>query len=316
MGLDNPRIAILALVVSICLCSLILLYFNSRPGKAVSPSKTVVTTPAAAVRKNGSMPAVPLPGAAVGSGTAVTSASQAREYGVSGVLPAGNAPVSTKSPVSDGPPPLEMTSAQPDIPPVRLTPDTMVQLEEKAGRLRDHRRKVLEASESWLREKLDDENLTGKTKEVYRLRLLPGMKDGIGLLQANDYTGALRAFEKALEDPDATPVSKHLIYDYMLQAAGKMKDRMLYASMFKAQAVLQRDHDLSVLGLDKSNQAAEYAEYMTDHLKAANDEATFNKIVERDMKSIGASSADREKIVADVKERIREFEGFFDDRKS
>lgn len=192
----------------------------------------------------------------------------------------------------------------------------MAQLEEKAGRIRDHRRKVIDASENWLRERLDDENLADKTKEVYRLRLLPDMKEGLKLLESKDFQGALRAFEKALDDPDATPVSKHLIYDYMLQAAGKMKNKLLYAELFKQQATLQRDNDLGVLGLDKSGDAFEYAEYFTEHLVAANDEAALNRLVEKDMKNIGASSKDRDVCMAEAKERIREFEAFFDDRKN
>ncbi len=215
-----------------------------------------------------------------------------------------------------GPPPLDTSPAQPVIPPVTLTPDTMAQLEEKAARIRSHRRKMAEASEKWLREKLDDENMSEKTKEVYRLRLLPDMKEGLALLDSKDYQGALRAFEKALDDSDATPVSKHLIYDYMLQAAAKLQNKMLFANLFKQQAMLQRDHDLGVLGLDKSGDAYAYAEYMNEHLIAANDEVTFNRIVERDMKNIGASPSDREACVIDAKKRISEFEGYFDDRKN
>jgi len=234
----------------------------------------------------------------------------------SGDFRPGGLPTPGKSHGNGGPPPLETTSAQPVIPPVTLTPDTMAQLEEKAGKIRAHRRKMAEASEKWLREKLEDESLTEKTREVYRLRLLPDMKEGLALLESKEYQGALRAFEKALDDPDVTPVSKHLIYDYMLQAAAKLQNKMLFANLFKQQAMLQRDNDLGVLGLDKSGDAYAYAEYMNDHLVAANDEATFNKIVERDMKNIGATSADREACVADVKQRIREFEGYFDDRKN
>jgi len=312
---DNQRIAILALIVSICLCSLCLLYLKSRPKSSKEDPASILAGREAVTRKQPDVTPAHPSGSSGNSGSSGISAVKSGTVEHSVPPTAGISPVSGKTPVA-GPPPLEMTSPQPDIPLVKMTPDTMAQLEEKASQIRSHRQKVAEASENWLREKLDDENLADKTKEVYRLRLLPGMKEGIALLEANDYAGALRSFEKALEDPDATPVSKHLIYDYMLQAAGKMKDKMLYASMFKAQAVLQRDQDLSVLGLDKSSQSVEYAEYMTDHLKAANDEATFNKIVERDMKNIGASSADREKVAADVKERIREFEGFFDDRKS
>ncbi|HEY9071771.1 MAG TPA: hypothetical protein VIV61_16045 [Candidatus Ozemobacteraceae bacterium] len=213
--------------------------------------------------------------------------------------------------------PLEMTGEQPDLPPVRLTPDTAAQLEEKASRIREHRRKVLDASESWMREKLNDENLTGKTREVYRLRLLPDMKEGIRLLEASDFQGALRAFDRALDDPDASAVSKYLIYDYMLQAAARMKDKMLFANLLKSQGDLQRDNDLGVLGLEKSSQAADYAEYMSEHLKAANDRAALDRIVERDMKNMRAtSSADRERVEADVRERIGEFEAYFNDRKS
>lgn len=215
-----------------------------------------------------------------------------------------------------GLPPLETTSVQTAIPPVTLTRDSMAQLEEKASRIRDHRRKMAEASESWLREKLEDENLTEKTKEVYRLRLLPDMKEGLRLLDAKDYQSALKTFEKALEDPDATPVSKYLIYDYMLQAAGKMQNKMMYASLFKKQAMIQRDEDLGVLDLEKSGQAVEYADFMTEHLRAAEDPEIFNRIVEADMKNVGAGAGDRDRIADAARKRISHFEEFFDVEKN
>jgi len=312
---DNQRAAIIVLVVSICLFSLFLLYLKSRPARSRIAPSTKTTEITVKSGKAGTGEVVP-PSRPSGNGNGQHNGS-AGFMGAGGQAPTSPLPTAPagKKP-SDGLPPLETTTAQSDLPPVRLTPDTAAQLEEKASRIREHRRKVLEASETWMREKLDDENLTGKTREVYRLRLLPDMKEGIRLLEANDYQGALRAFDKALEDPDASAVSKHLIYDYMLQAAARMKDKMLFANLLKSQGGLQRDNDLGVLGLEKSSQAADFAEYMTDHLKAANDRATFDRIVERDMKNIHASASDRERIEADVKARIDEFEAYFDDRKS
>jgi len=315
--LDNQRVAILALVVSICLCTLLFLFFRSHPSRTHRGTDTDKKLTRETGRKSPPRTGTGKPGALGTASRPDASPRDPDQDALPGreLVPLGG-PTTGTSHGNGGLPPLETTSAQPAVPPVTLTPDTMAQLEEKAGRIRSHRRKMAEASEKWLREKLEDESMTEKTKEVYRLRLLPDMKEGLALLESKDYQGALRSFEKALNDPDATPVSKHLIYDYMLQASAKLQNKLLFANLFKQQAMLQRDNDLGVLGLDKSGDAYAYAEYMNEHLVAANDEATFNRIVERDMKEIGATPADRDACVADAKKRIREFEGYFDDRRN
>lgn len=313
--MDNQRVAILVLVVSLCLCTLLFLFFRTHATRTHRGSeagkKLTRETGRKAPSRTGTGTSGPF--GTTSHPDAFTPEPDQVSPPPGDVSPGGRQTPGTLH-GSGGLPPLETASTQPAIPPVTLTPDTMAQLEEKAGRIRSHRRKMAEASEKWLREKLEDESMTEKTKEVYRLRLLPDMKEGLALLESKDYQGALRSFEKALDDPDATPVSKHLIYDYMLQASAKIQNKLLFANLFKQQAMLQRDHDLGVLGLDKSGDAYAYAEYMNEHLVAANDEATFNRIVERDMKDIGATPADRDVCVADAKKRIREFEGYFDDR--
>ncbi|MBP7634634.1 hypothetical protein KBA41_10705 [Candidatus Ozemobacteraceae bacterium] len=310
--MDNQRVAILVLVISICLCTLLFFFFRSHASRAHRGLETGKKPTRETGEKRPSTKGTTPIGTTSHPGSPHTGSNQPASSGSPGDLTTVG-----KSHGNGGTTPFDTTSAPPVMPSVTLTPDTKAQLEEMAAEIRAHRREVTQASEKWLRSKLEDTSLTEKTREIYRLRLLPDMNTGVTLLESKDYQGALRAFEKALDDPDASPVSKHFIYDYMLQAAAKLKNKMLYGNLYKQQAMLQRDHDLSVIGFNKSGDAFAYAEYLNEHLIAADDEATFNRIVERDMKSFGAtSSADREACVADLKQRIRKYEGYFDDNKN
>ncbi|OIP29967.1 hypothetical protein AUK22_02590 [bacterium CG2_30_54_10] len=177
-----------------------------------------------------------------------------------------------------------------------------------------HREKVLTDSIAWAEKFIQDPNLATATREVYRQRLIPGLRNGHRALQGRDFAGAMREFEKALEDPHGSPVSKFVCYKYIKYCAAQQRDTEKFLQCAKEQAMLMETQDLSMLGIDKTGDAMIVVEDLAKLLRASKNAQAFQTLVDNRMKnSLDRSPEARDKITASLKKQIAERERIFDE---
>ena len=179
-----------------------------------------------------------------------------------------------------------------------------------------HRDKVLTDSIALAEKFIQDPRLATATREVYRQRLIPGLRNGHKALQDGDYAAAMREFEKALGDPHASPISKFVCYKYIKYCAAQLRDTEKFIQCAKEQAMLMKDQDLSMLGINKTGDALIVVEDMARLLRASKNTQAFQALVDDQMKdSMDQSSEARANIAASLKEEIADRERIFDEVK-
>ncbi len=205
-----------------------------------------------------------------------------------------------------GPPPLPMEDDS------GRQSSSKAEIEQMLKDIAGFRQRVNEESMAWGLQRINDTSLQADTREVYRLRLIMPLHQGHQAFEEKDYVKALGEYQKALEDPLATPVTRYLTYEYMIEAARQLKDIDRYIEYLKAQSALIEDEDLGALGLKKMPGMKELAEERGKLLRAAKDPVLFDQIVAERMRRDQTSSAkSREFTARSVREDIESVEKAF-----
>ena len=190
---------------------------------------------------------------------------------------------------------------------------------EMVNEILQNREEVMDESRKWAFSRVNDESLTAQTRERYRLHLIPGLRNGHDLLAQGSYLEAMEEYTKALHDPNASPVSRYLTIDYMKHAASRLNDMDAYFRIWRIQALIVEESDLSLLGIDRQENTVEWVEEMIQYMQAANDPALFQQIVNRKFEQSRELDLDedpavvRAKIEEDTKDTIKQLtRGFYE----
>ncbi|NLI75386.1 MAG: hypothetical protein GX442_02945 [Candidatus Riflebacteria bacterium] len=206
-----------------------------------------------------------------------------------------------------GPAPLPMGSDE-----ERQTTSSKAELEAMFREIQGFRKRVMEESREWGLKHVQDTSLASETREVYRLRMILPLHLGHKAFENKDYGEALRQYQKALEDPLSTPVTRYVTLDYAAEAARKNKDLDRYIELVTAQAGLVESEDLSALGLKKTEGMRKLFEDRGKLLRASKDLGILDSIIEERMRKEHATSdKSRARIAAAVRKDIEEAERAF-----
>ena len=191
--------------------------------------------------------------------------------------------------------------------------------EEEEERLKknriESRKRLVENSQKWLEEMVNNESLDEKTREKYRLKLNKNFVEGKIASKNKDYKTALKKFYKALKDPSATVTSKYYIYMNLKILARKMNDIELFIIISKEEGRMLADNEIPVLDLKKSGDALEWITEFETYTKAKKNASIFNKLVTEEIKRTNGAIG-RDQAEAKIFEKIKEYEYAFKGRKA
>ncbi|MBI3037633.1 hypothetical protein HYY75_01095, partial [bacterium] len=129
-------------------------------------------------------------------------------------------------------------SVSPAFPVSPVTQEPKEALQKMAQKMSKRQVEIEKTNQAWLQNRINDTSLATQTREVYRLRMIPDLKKGHKALQAGDKIMAMQYFQASLKDPNASPVSKYVTLNYMIDLARQAKDVDQYFSLRKLQATL------------------------------------------------------------------------------
>lgn len=155
---------------------------------------------------------------------------------------------------------------------------------------------------------INDPNFPAQSQEVYRLKILAGLNDGHEAMEAGDYFTALKKYAEAVKDPNASPISKYLCYDYMLECAATIDDIQMFILIWREQAAILGSEDLEVLGINAENgrnQRAGILE-MVEYLGASTSPKKIEELIEAEARSPEYARYSPEERRAKAEERVKE----------
>jgi hypothetical protein len=204
------------------------------------------------------------------------------------------------------------------IPKTPASPAVKARYEAMQNRLDSIRKDVREQSRKWGLNRINDQTLTAQTREVYRLRLIEPLHHGHRALENGNPREALQEYVKALKDPNASAVSRHITYDYMKEAAARLQDIELYVQIMRAQVAAIETEDLSVLSIPKTKDARIFVDDFEEHVLTLKDPVKFKSLVDKKMAGCRLTGEDREEMYRTVeretRERIESYREMFGDR--
>lgn len=285
---------ILAAIMTIALLSLVMM--KPRPQPPIEATGSATKTSSIASTQTHSETATSLPSSGAhrpGTDSHNTTGTQTKTPGTKPLFPT--------TPTTGTPLPANMVSK-----------DSAAEMAAILAGIREHEAKIEAESLKWAEDYLKNPDLSSNTVETFRFRMIKEYAAGTAALNAKDYSGALREFQKALENPNASPVSKFVIYDYMRHAAVQLKDIDLFIKILGQQARLIAEQDLSVMGIKKSPDSIIVAGDMAKHLRAIRDPQAFNALVDQKLKSPECLTPDdRSVIEAETRKRCKDLERIF-----
>jgi hypothetical protein len=181
-------------------------------------------------------------------------------------------------------------------------------LQEMMKKFEERKREVENQNIVWLKKMINDTSLATRTREIYRLRLIPEVAKAHKALENNDLEGAMENFQAVLKDPNASPVTKYLCLDYMIDIARKKKNYELYFALGKQQGLLVKEEDLSIFRISKDSDRLEFFEEEEQLYKASLHSSDFDALVAKRTKEDPRS---REVITREVQEDIKDFQERF-----
>lgn len=191
--------------------------------------------------------------------------------------------------------------------------------EEEMKELRRQREAVLEKvfarKVKWLRDQIDDENLSKKSKYRYRLQLIEGYRAGNDAFNNKDYAEALKQYMSALKDPDASIETKFTCLSQMRMTAKMLQDYDLYLELLKQQAQLIETEDLSIFGIPKGKKGWPLYESRRRYIMAIKEPDGFEKAV-RELTRNNPDGPDSDEIRQKFEADLKEFKEDFDNTRS
>lgn len=184
------------------------------------------------------------------------------------------------------------------IPEPTASPNMISELEEMFEEINKYRIEAQEKSIKWALEFIKNPNITQRTQEVYRLRLIKSLHLAHKALEENNFEEAIKLYEEALKDPLATPVTKYITYDYLIYAAKKTKDIQRYAKYLLEQASLAEEENLEVLGIQKEKGIKKWAEKKVKLLLASKDKKIYNELLNARLKESNIKSDKSKELIA------------------
>lgn len=174
------------------------------------------------------------------------------------------------------------------------------------ARIQARSKEVEEKSMQWAINQLSNPALPQQDKEIYRLKVIEGIRLGHCALENGDPREALREYAKALKDPNASSCSKYLTYQYMMEAARQTQDIELYVQILRAHTELSETDDLSAIGVEKKVGLTEIMDERAALLRAMNSESALAEFVENKIKSLGLKENQKEEARKQLLESSRE----------
>lgn len=163
----------------------------------------------------------------------------------------------------------------------------------------------------WLKEQVDNEKLSPKSRYRYRLQLLEGYRAGNDAFNKKDYAEALKQYMAAMKDPDASIETKFTCMTQMRMTAKMLQDYDLYLELLKQQAQLIENEDLSMFGIPKGKKGWPLYESRRRYIMAIKEPGGMEKAIEELTKNnpTGENADEiRQQFEADLNEFKTDFE--------
>ncbi|GAB4269836.1 MAG: hypothetical protein Kow0029_06120 [Candidatus Rifleibacteriota bacterium] len=193
------------------------------------------------------------------------------------------------------------------------SPFSKAELEEMNEREKKAELEVLAAQKRWIDKKVNDETLSEKTREKYRLRSISTYVSGLSAYKAKDYRKAVKDLFDSMKDPKASDVSRYMALMYIRSAALEMGDFELFLEATRAQAVLAAEKDLAVLGITRSDSGIKFVEKLEMIYKMKKDPSEFNRRVEEIMSKNNVREEYRKRVEDALKKEIEEYDEIYGD---
>ncbi len=256
--MDNRRTVVIILIAVICLLLLLLLNSTNPP---VQPQPSGDNAPPPPETASGSEPAEPDKPHGGGGGDSFSSS------GGGGSLQAGFSSYD------------EETDYQKVL-------AEMKSISNESMRLQDE---IDKKSEEWLQAYLNDPNLSTDSRELYRLRSNKDVREGLKAYDSKDWRAAIKELQKVMDDPNATPMAKYTVSNYMRACAVNLKDEDLYIQLLQKQAEIIQGGDFSHLGFDADDgkNSLALAKDIGLQFKADKDPAAFDEYLDFTFDQLG-----------------------------
>ncbi len=158
---------------------------------------------------------------------------------------------------------------------------------EELAQMKEHDKEndilIEKAAANWLVSMANDESLSEKTREKYKLKQNRAYVDGMNARKQKNFPLAVKKFHEAIKSPDATPVAKYYSLLNIKTLALKMKDMELFILASKLEAKLIAEENLSVIGITRSDEHLAWVESFEKLMKVRSDPAVLNELVQKRM---------------------------------
>jgi hypothetical protein len=197
----------------------------------------------------------------------------------------------TVKPVNPGYTPAP-SGGGPSLPVYEEQPEFLEEMEKK---LEERLIEVEKEKAVWLEKMINDPSLATKTREVYRLRSIKEIKDAHDAMEQKDYSAAMENFVKAMQDPKASPLTKYLCYDYMIEICRKTNDYETLFKLWKEQALINKETNLDALGMKKDDYQLRFVKQQERLFRIANTPGELQRILETEGEGNAEKTARLEK---------------------
>lgn len=146
-------------------------------------------------------------------------------------------------------------------------------------RYEEEERRLKEASFRLAENKLKDPTLDPQALEQYKIKANKDFTRGMLARKKKDYKLAIRSFNDVLKDKATSPITRYFALQNLMDIAKENHDMELYFIAARMNANLQATEDLSLIGIEKNEDALEWVTRVELTLKAINDQKSFEECV-------------------------------------
>lgn len=163
------------------------------------------------------------------------------------------------------------------------------------------------AARDWLFSMANDESLSEKTREKYKLKMNQNYVEGSNAQSMKDYPRAIKSYFQVLKSEDSTDVTKYYALNNIKTIALKMNNMELFIEVSKAYAKLIATADLSVIGIQKTEDQIEWIENFEKIYKAKRDPSALESLVQERT----ADGSPRSEVIQEIMDEAEEYDAIF-----
>jgi len=176
-------------------------------------------------------------------------------------------------------------------------------------RVKETNKLIETAAQDWLFSMANDETLSAKTREKYKIKMNKNYVEGSNAQSLKDYPRAIKSYFQVLKSEESTDVTKYFALNNIKTIAIKMNNMELFIEVSKAYAKLIATADLSTIGVKKTDDQIEWIETFEKIYRAKKDPAALESLVQEKQKD--NPEIPRDEIIQDIMVEAAEYEAIF-----